>query len=94
MAAISQRHGFPENRVADQGLNERRITTCTRRPRSCFQVGDEASRKPGRCLARHVDEEIDIAVERVIPASHGAEKPDIARAVAGSHPQDLVAAFF
>jgi hypothetical protein len=37
--------------------------------------------------------EVDIAFQRVFPASHGAEKQIVAHAVAGGHPQDLIAMF-
>ena len=56
-----------------------------------LEVGDQASRKPRRGITGHVDKQVHIAFGCVFPASHRAEKPDIAGAVAGSHPQDLVA---
>jgi hypothetical protein len=58
-----------------------------------FEVSGQASWEPRRCLTGHVDKEVHIAFQRVLPASHRAEKTDIARAVAGGHPQNLVATF-
>jgi hypothetical protein len=42
-------------------------------------------------MAGHVDKEVHVAFGRIIPASHRAEKQDIARAVVGGYPQDFVA---
>ena len=56
-----------------------------------LEVSDQASRKPRCCRTGNVDKEVHIAFEHVFPASHRAEKPDIARAVPRGHPQDFVA---
>jgi hypothetical protein len=89
--SISQRHGFPENRVLDQWAQRAANHQLYAPSQELLEVSDQASRKPRRCLTGHVDQEVHIAFERVFPASHRAEKPDIARAVAGGHPQDFVA---
>src|ERR1035438_9017483 len=92
--SISQRHGFPENRVADQRAQRAANHHLYAPSQELLEVSDQASRKPRRCLTGHVDQEVHIAIERSFSASHRAEKPDIARAVAGAPTQDLVATLF
>src|ERR1039457_1358447 len=89
--SISQRHGFPENRVLDQWAQRAANHQLYAPSQELLEVGDQASRKPRRCLTGHIDQKVHIAIERIFPASHGAEKPDSTHAVAGGLPQDLVA---
>ena len=90
-AAISQLHGIPENRVADQRAQRAANHHLYAPSQELLEVGDQAARKPWRSLTGHVDKQIYIALGRVFPTSRRAEKPDIARAVARGHPQYLVA---
>src|ERR1019366_5288371 len=74
-----------------RGLSERRITNCTRRPRSCSRSATRLPGNHGVVATGNVDKDVYIAFQRVVPASYQPEKPDIARTVAGGHAQDLVA---
>ena len=93
-AEISQWHGFAQNGVTDQRAQRASNHHLYTLAQESLEVGDQAPRKPWPGVTGHVDKEVDIAFRRVFPASHGAEKQDIARAVEGGHPQDFVAMFF
>ena len=62
-------------------------------PWAAYVPSDQAPWKPRRGIAGDIDKEVHIAFRRVFPASHRAEKQDIARAVVGSQPQDFVSMF-
>src|ERR1035437_1693922 len=89
--SISQRHGFPENRVLDQWAQRAANHQLYAPSKELLKISDQASRKPRCCRTGNVDKDVYIAFQRVVPASYRPEKPDIARTVAGGHAQDLVA---
>src|SRR5208283_1006921 len=86
--------GFPKNSVADQRAQRAANYHLHRLSQEQLEFGDQASRKPRRSVAGHVNEETHIAFGRVLAARHRAEEPDIARAVPGGHPQDFVPMLF
>jgi hypothetical protein len=93
LRTIASWSGFPQNGVTDQRAQRASNHHLYTLAQELLEVGNQAPRKPWRGVAGHVDQEVDIAFRRVFPASHRAEKQDIARAVEGGHPQDFVAMF-
>jgi hypothetical protein len=93
LAGIPQRHSFPQNGVADQRTQRASNHHLYAPAQELLEVGNQAPRKPWRGVAGHVDQEVDVALRGIFSTSYGAEKQDIARAVKGGHPQDLVAMF-
>jgi hypothetical protein len=58
-----------------------------------FQISDQTPRKPWSSFAGDVDQQVHIALRAIIPASHRAEKQDVARPVVHGHSQDVIATF-
>lgn len=90
---ISQRHGFPQDGVADQRAQRQSNHHLYTLAQDSLKVGCQAPWKPWRGVAGHVDKQVHIAFRCIFPTSHRAEEPNFARAVEGGHPQNFVAMF-
>src|ERR1039458_3972191 len=73
--SISQRHGFPENRVLDQWAQRAANHQLYAPSQELLEVSDQASRKPPGCRTGNVDKEVHIAFQHCFPASPRAQNP-------------------
>ena len=62
-----------------------------RPPENVRQVDNQAARDPRGRFADHVDEQVDIAVVSLLPASHRTEKMHVTSAVARRDAADFFA---
>ena len=92
--AISQRHGFSENRLADERAQAAANDHLDAPPQELFEVGDQTPGKPRRRLAGYVDKNVQVAFESFFAPSDRAENADIGCTVSGSDAQDLVSMIF
>jgi len=92
-AAISQRHGFPQNGVTYERTQRASNYHLHAAAQELLEVNDQAARKPWCGITGHVNKQVHIAVRSIFSASHRSEKQYVSRAVGGGHPKNGVAMF-
>jgi hypothetical protein len=58
-----------------------------------LEISDETSGKPGCRLTDHIDEQVHVALARVLTARYRAEEEHISRAMVCGDLKNLIAAF-
>jgi hypothetical protein len=92
-AEISQRHGFPQNLVADQVAQGSANHNLDAPSQQLFKVGGQAPWEPWRRFAGNVNQEVHVALGRFFSPRYRAENPNISRPMAICQPQDFIPMF-
>jgi len=92
-AAISQRHGFPQNLVADQVVHGAANHNLDAPSQQLFKVGGQAPWEPWGRFAGNVNQEVHVALGCFFSPRYRAENPNISRPMASCQPQDFIPVF-
>src|ERR1035438_1544944 len=88
LAEISQRYGVTQDGVADQRAEGTVNHHLNRPSQQLLQIRDKTGGEPWRCLAGHVDEEINVAFGSLFATRYRTEKAHVPGSVTCSHAQD------
>src|ERR1035438_1242371 len=91
LAEISQRYGVTQDGIADQRAEGTVNHHLNWPSQQLLQIRDKTGGEPWRCLAWHVDEEVNVAFGCFFAACHRTEQPHVSGAVTRRHAQDFFA---
>ena len=90
-AEISQLQGVTQDGFADQRAEGTVNHHLNRPSQQLLQIRDKTGGEPWRCLAGHVDEEVNVAFGSLFAARYRTEQAHVSGSVTGSHARDIFA---